>query len=105
MTYENHKFQDERENVYILKVFAFTFLNSFCRLFYRSIINPDVEELNLLSISFTIVWSVTHLIRYTLYPFISFTFIRFKFNWDFRKYIKSTSKPKSLSHQRMSIFD
>ncbi|CAD8171725.1 unnamed protein product [Paramecium pentaurelia] len=92
LIYENHQFQDERENVYILKVFAFTFLNSFGRLFYRSIIKPDKDELHLFSISFTIIWSVVHLIRYTIYPWISFTFIKLKFNRDFNKYKQQNNK-------------
>ncbi|CAD8077580.1 unnamed protein product [Paramecium primaurelia] len=104
LIYENHQYQDERENVYILKVFAFTFLNSFGRLFYRSIIKPDSEELDLLSISFTITWSVVHLIRYTLYPLISFSFIRIKFKWDFKKY-KQNNQKQIAAVQRVSIYD
>ncbi|CAD8086171.1 unnamed protein product [Paramecium sonneborni] len=104
LVYENHQYQDERENVYILKVFAFTFLNSFGRLFYRSIIRPDSEELDLLSISFTIIWSLVHLIRYTLLPLLSFFFIQIKFNWDFNKFKQNTSK-QFAAVQRISVYD
>ncbi|CAK71954.1 unnamed protein product (macronuclear) [Paramecium tetraurelia] len=99
LIYENHQFQDERENVYILKVFAFTFLNSFGRLFYRSIIKPDEVELKLFSISFTITWSLIHLIRYTIYPWISFSFIKLKFNWDFNKQ-KQLNNNKQINTQQ-----
>lgn len=53
-----------------MKVFSFAFLNSFGRLFYKSVISPDADELNIMSITFTIVWAITHLIRFTLIPLI-----------------------------------
>jgi anoctamin-10 len=69
-----------------MKVFSFAFLNSFGRLFYKSIISPDSDELNIMSITFTIVWAVIHLVRFTLFPLIKYKIIKYFLDKNYELY-------------------
>lgn len=66
-----------------MKVFSFSFLNSFVRLFYKSIIVPDADELNIMSITLTIVWAIVHLTRFTIIPLIKHHIRNYFLNKEF----------------------
>ncbi|CAD8062441.1 unnamed protein product [Paramecium primaurelia] len=71
------------------------------KLFYRNIIKPDKDELHLFSISFTIKLFFVHLIRYTIYPWISFIFIKLKFNRDFNKQKQLNNNKQTTIQQKI----
>lgn len=76
------------EDVYIIKVFSFAFLNSFGRLFYKSVLDPDADELNIMSITFTIVWAIMHYLRFTIIPLIQYSIKKYFLNKDFELFLE-----------------
>ena len=75
------------EDVYIIKVFSFAFLNSFGRLFYKSVIDPDADELNIMSITFTIVWAIIHYLRFTILPLIQYSIKKYFLSKEFELFL------------------
>ncbi|CAD8136075.1 unnamed protein product [Paramecium octaurelia] len=104
MKYENHQYQNELEDAYIIKVFSFSFLNSFVRLFYKSIIDPDADELNIMSITLTIVWAIVHLTRFTIIPLIKHQIRSYFLNTEYEQYMLKKWK-KTFVSQVASVLD
>ncbi|CAD8137640.1 unnamed protein product [Paramecium pentaurelia] len=104
LEYENHQYQNELEDVYIIKVFSFAFLNSFGRLFYKSVIDPDADELNIMSITFTIVWAIMHYLRFTIIPLIQYSIKKYFLNKEFELFLEGKWR-KMYTSQMASILD
>ena len=90
INWENHKYNSELENSYLVKTFIFNFFVSYIGLFYYAFIkrtgSEDQSSLNILGLNFAslvIVKNLTAMGKLNIKPFIFFWFknILFKKKW------------------------
>lgn len=72
--WENHRFQTEEENSFVLKTFIFNFFLSYLNLFYYGLFLQDFDKLSLNFITILISKNILFLFKINLLPKIIYYF-------------------------------